>query len=114
MSLKYVGWERVNSLPNNKILDMSKLKVFADDKINVTQKLKLAFGRVENIVGKGENAGYQHFLLSYIVFKTLLSQGHCKSGLCDKELKQISIFGSHLFRHIFSLGRVNSSQMTKF
>ena len=27
------------------------------------QKLKIAFGRVENIVGKGENAGYQHFLL---------------------------------------------------
>ena len=26
-------------------------------------KLKSGLGRVENIVGKGENAGYQHFLL---------------------------------------------------
>ena len=51
------------SLPNNKILDLSKLKVFADNKINMTQKLKLALGRKENIVGKGENAGNQHFLL---------------------------------------------------
>ena len=29
----------------------------------VTQKLKFNLGRAENIVGKGENAGYQHFLL---------------------------------------------------
>ena len=52
-----------NSLPNNKILDLSKLKAFADNNLNVYQKLKFAFERVENIVGKGENAGYQHFLL---------------------------------------------------
>ena len=45
-----------------KILDSSKLKAFKD-KINVTQKLKFALGTVENIVGKGENAFYQHFLL---------------------------------------------------
>ena len=33
---------RVNSLPNNKILDWSKLKTFADTKIDVTGKnLKL-------------------------------------------------------------------------
>ena len=29
-----------NSLPNNKIFDLSKLKAFANDKINVTEKLK--------------------------------------------------------------------------
>ena len=29
-----------NSLPNDKILDWSKLKAFADDKINITEKLK--------------------------------------------------------------------------
>ena len=50
-------------LPNDKILDWSKLKTFADDKINVNHKLKFDMGRVEKIVGKGENAGYQHFLL---------------------------------------------------
>ena len=40
----------------------SKLKAFADNKIDMTEKLKFVFGRIENIVGKGENAGYQHFL----------------------------------------------------
>ena len=53
----------VYSIPNDKVLDLSKWKAFADDKINVTEKLKLVLGRIENIVGKGENAGYQHFLL---------------------------------------------------
>ena len=41
------------------MLDWSKLKAFADEKINVTQELKFVSGRKENIVGKGENAGYQ-------------------------------------------------------
>ena len=31
--------------------------------MNVTEKLKFLLERVENIVGKGENASYQHFLL---------------------------------------------------
>ena len=53
----------INSLPNDKILHWSQLKPFADDIKNVTETLKLVLGRVENIVGKEENAGYQHFLL---------------------------------------------------
>ena len=52
----------LNSLPNDKILDWSKLKAFADEKINVNQKLKSVLAWVENFVGKEENAGYQHFL----------------------------------------------------
>ena len=36
---------RFNSLPNDKILETSKLKAFADDKINVTQKLNFLFGK---------------------------------------------------------------------
>ena len=50
-----------NSLPNDKILDWSKLKAFAKDKINVTEKLNLVLERVENVMGKDKNAGYQHF-----------------------------------------------------
>ena len=53
----------VNSSPNDKILDVSKLKAFADDKMNVARIMIPVFDRVENIVVKGENAGYQHFLL---------------------------------------------------
>ena len=47
---------------HGKILDQSNLEVFADDKINVIEKLKFIVDRVENM-GKGENAGYQHLLL---------------------------------------------------
>ena len=53
----------LNSLPNDKILDLCKFEAFADDKLKVARITKLLLGRIENIVGKGENAGYQHFLL---------------------------------------------------
>ena len=35
----------------------------ADDKLNVDRMVIFLLDRVENTVGKGENAGYQHFLL---------------------------------------------------
>ena len=57
------------------------MKPFADDKINVTQKLKFVLGRVENIVGKGENAGNQHFLL---FAHKVSSTGSLQSGSCGK------------------------------
>ena len=52
-----------NSLANHKILDVTKLNELADNKLNVIQNFRFALARVENIVGKGANAGYQHFLL---------------------------------------------------
>ena len=70
-----------NPLPNNKILDVSKLKAFADNNLNVNRKLKFAFGRVENIVGKGENAGYQHFLLFPQCFQKAFLLGSLKVGI---------------------------------
>ena len=48
-----------NPLPEYKILALSKLKAFAKHILNITQNIKLIFHRVENIVGKGEYAGYQ-------------------------------------------------------
>ena len=45
------------------MLLLSKLKGFEDDKLNVVQMMISVCDRLENIVGKGENAGYQHFLL---------------------------------------------------
>ena len=58
------------SQPNDTFLDWYKLKAFAGNKINVTEKLKFVLRREENIVGKGENAGYHN------VFKWLLFHGH--------------------------------------
>ena len=46
-----------------KFLDMTKLKAFADHKLNVAKITIFLFDRAENTVGQGENAGYQHFLL---------------------------------------------------
>ena len=58
------GWQSLgrldpvwfNSLPKDKILDETKLKAFADDKINVAPMTISVFDRVENIAVK-ENAG---------------------------------------------------------
>ena len=72
------GTTCLNSLPKDKILNWSKLEAFADDKINVSEKLKYVLGRIENIVGKGENAGYQHFLLFPQCFQKTSSTGSTK------------------------------------
>ena len=45
------------------ILALSKVKAFAGDNLNGTQNMEMVFHRVENIVGKGKNAGSQHFIL---------------------------------------------------
>ena len=51
------------SLPDDKILGLPKLKAFLEDNSNVTQNIRVVFHKIENIVGKAENAAYQHFLL---------------------------------------------------
>ena len=71
-----------NSLPNDKILDRSKLKALADDKINVAQKLKFVSWMVEDILGKGETAGYQHFLLFAQYFQKSFLVGVIKCRDC--------------------------------
>ena len=72
----------LNPLPNHKILDWSKLKTFADDKINVTERLKFVPGRVENILCEVENTGYQHFLLFPQCFQKATLLGLFTVALC--------------------------------
>ena len=56
-------WKNPNPLPKDKILDLSKFQL---------KKLEFVLGRaLENIVGKGENAGYQHCLLFPQCFQKL-------------------------------------------
>ena len=43
--------------------NLSRLKAFADDKLDVAEMMISVSFQVENNVGKGENAGDQHFLL---------------------------------------------------
>ena len=46
-----------NPLPNGKLLDVTKLKAFTDDKLKVAKKMISRFDKVKNTEGKGENAG---------------------------------------------------------
>ena len=48
-------------VPSDRILAAIKLKAFADDKLNTARMIISFLDRVENTVGKGENAGYQCF-----------------------------------------------------
>ena len=40
MSKGVIVWERVNSLPNNEMMDLSRFKAFANDSSNVAQMTK--------------------------------------------------------------------------
>ena len=62
-----------NPFPHDKILDQTKLKVFADNKLYGTKMEIFVFGKVENIVGKGEIACTSDFFFSHNVLKGLLS-----------------------------------------
>ena len=69
-------------LPNDKNSDRFKLIVFADDKIDVTQKLKLVLGKIENIVEKRKKCWLPAFSpFSYNVFKRLISRSLTVSSI---------------------------------
>ena len=80
----------VNSLPNDRFLDWFKLRAFADNELNLTEKLKFVLGRVENIVGKGENADFQDFLLFPQCFQMASFSRSLKVGIV---LKRVNGFG---------------------
>ena len=80
-------------------MDLTKLKSFADDLVDLAKMMRSIFDRIENMVEKGENAGYQHFLLFPQCFQnTVLSlittmfskfQGFYSLGLCGKGFFQL-------------------------
>ena len=55
----------------NKEMASTKLKAFVEDKLNVAKMMISVFDWVKNIVGTGENAGNQHFLLFLQCFQKL-------------------------------------------
>ena len=72
------------TLPNDKILDVTKSKAFIDGKINVATMRISLFNKVKKKkkkVGKGENAGHQHFLLFPQCFPKPYSLGSLKVGI---------------------------------
>ena len=50
-------------LSNNKSLDWTELKACANNTVTITKVIIFLYNRVENSVGKGENAGDHHFFL---------------------------------------------------
>ena len=49
----------LSPIPPNKILDLSKLRAYADGKFNLAKIVRVVIDWVGNIVGKGENDSYQ-------------------------------------------------------
>ena len=60
------------------ILDSSKLKEFADDNFKFEENGRKLSKRVENPVGKGEIARYEHFLLFSQCFQKACFPGASK------------------------------------
>ena len=79
-----------NFLLNDNFLDLTKFKAFTDDKYYVAKIIISVFDRVENIVRKGENAGYQHFLFSPHCFQKTFFSRSLKVGIVWK--RQTAIF----------------------
>ena len=52
----------IYSLSNHTILNMSQLKASAYDKLFCGLDGENVFDRTQNLMGNGENTGYQHFL----------------------------------------------------
>ena len=94
MILKFLVWERVNSLQNDKILDLSKS---ADDNQRWLEKCLLYNG---NIVGKRCNAGYQHFLFFPTIFQKPFSR---VIGTRDFVVKRL-ISGKKAFENVVRKG----------
>ena len=53
-------YQGINPFPNDKF-QISKLREFEDDKFESDENGGMVSKRVENIVGKGEIARYEHF-----------------------------------------------------
>ena len=52
-------------------MDHYRLKELADDNLFMDQMIIFLFERIENIVGKGENAGYKHSVFTH--FRTIFT-----------------------------------------
>ena len=63
LTVYIVLMDNLNPFPNDKFLDSSKLKDFADDNLTSNENGRNAHKRVENNVGKGEIVRYEQFLL---------------------------------------------------
>ena len=79
----------LNPLPDDKILDWSKLKQSADDNFEFDVNSRKSSKLVENTVGKGEIACYEQFLLFPLCFQKTCFPGASKGVIVWEWVKQI-------------------------
>ena len=80
--------------------------------MNVTEKLKFVLRWVENIVGKGENADYQHFLLFLQCYPKDSSSGQLKVVIVWERFKhRFSRSMAHIFELCSVKTELNASAM---
>ena len=70
------------------MLDSSKLKDFADNKLKFQENSKKLFKPVENTSGKGEIARYEQFLLFPQCFQKACFQGASKGVIVWEWVKK--------------------------
>ena len=91
-----------NPLPDDKILDWSKLKGFADENFNFYENGRKVSKRVENTVGKEKLLVMSNFSFSHSGFKRLVSQGRQKVSLCGNGLNL-----AEMIEQVFKTGEKN-------
>ena len=91
----------LNPFPNDKFLDSSKLKVFADDNFKFDENGRKFLKWVENTVGKGEIARYEQFFLFPQCFQKACFPGASKGVIVWEWIKDgCLMFGFTLSLHI--------------
>ena len=98
-----------NPLPDDKILDRSKLKQSADHNFKFHENSRKFSKQVEKTVGKGEIARYEQFLLFPQGFQKAVSRGRQKVTLCGNGLREpsaIFIKFETVIGKLFQLGKV--------
>ena len=79
----------INPLPNDKILDRSKLKQSADDNFKFHENSRKFSKRIENTVGKGEIARHEQFLLLPQCFQKACFPGASKGVIVWEWVKSL-------------------------
>ena len=82
-------------------------------RIGSSEHLLIVVDKIENIVGKEENDGYQHFLLFSQCFHKALSLESLQAGLCSKKLiSSIYSVKTMQFKTSFLIAVVSQSTLT--
>ena len=90
MMISVFELEKIYSIPEDKMLALSKLETFAAYNFILAQMIRFLFDWVEDIVEKGENAAYQQFLRFSLCFsKGFFSKVFINLGLFGKGLRHI-------------------------